>query len=354
MNSKERVLCAINHKEPDRTPLMYRDVPEVRVRIKKDLGFQTDEELFREFGIDFRWVGPKYIGPTQEISDTEKRDYWGVDWQYRKFSERAGYWNEKFFPMEKIESPEEAAAWPLPDLDWWDFSTLSSDCDSVKDYAIMTAPGFSSPGVLQYPIQTLIGVERSLMDLYINPEFYQALIKRVLEFHIPFITKMLRSAVGKIDFFRIGDDFGTQQGLLMGVDLWKKFFQPALTLMGKTAKEFGAYYYQHSCGAVRDLIPALIDTGVDVLDPLQVKAAGMVPAELKKEFGDRICFSGGVDEQEMLPFGSERDVREAVWQLLDDMSGNGGFILGPTHNFQDDIPTRNIVAMYEAAHTWKG
>jgi len=353
-SSRKRVFDAINHKQPDRVPLMYRDVPEVRARLKKDLNVKTDEELFRLFNIDFRWVEPKYVGPELQISETEKKDHWGIEWHYKKFSESAGYWNEKSFPMEKMETEKEAASLPLPDINWWDFSNLSSECNKYKDYAIMTAPNYSSPGILQYPIQSLIGTERSLMDLYINPEFYQVLIDRILEFQLPFINKMMKSADGKIDFFRIGDDFGTQQALLMGVEQWKKFFQPALRSMSGKAKEYGAKYYQHSCGAIRELIPSLIETGVDVLDPLQVKATGMVPAELKKEFGDRICFSGGVDEQDLLPHGTEQEVKEAVWRLLDEMNVDGGFILGPTHNFQDDIPTKNIVAMYEAALNWKG
>jgi uroporphyrinogen decarboxylase len=91
---------------------------------------------------------------------------------------------------------------------------------------------------------------------------------------------------------------------------------------------------------------------VDVLDPVQVKATGMVPSELKAEFGDRLCFSGGVDEQELLPTGTPQDVRQAVFKLLDDMAVGGGFFLGPTHNFQADIPTENIIAMYKAAKEW--
>jgi uroporphyrinogen decarboxylase len=353
MTSRERVFAALAHEEADRVPLMYRDVPEVRTRLLKDLQVKNVEELYSSFAIDFRWVGPEFTGPGLQISDTEKKDYWGVPWQYTEFEDKAGYWNEKSLPMKDVESAEEAKNWPLPDLNWWDFTKLSRDCDKHKDFAIMTAPGFSSPGILQYPIQSLIGVERSLMDLFINKDFYKALIDRILEFQLPFIRKMMAAAEGKIDFFRLGDDFGTQQGLLMGPDPWKEFIQPALKSMADIAKAKGARYYQHSCGAVRDLIPDLIETGVDVLDPLQVKAVGMIPEELKKEFGDKITFSGGIDEQELLPHGSPADVREAVWRLLDEMKG-GGFILGPTHNFQVDIPTDNIVAMYEAAQNWKG
>ncbi len=354
MNSRERVLQALNHKETDRVPLMYRDVPEVRSRLKRDLGVDSDEELFRCFEIDFRWVAPRWVGPVLDISATERRDHWGVVWQYHQFSDRAGYWNEQSCPMADVTDPAEAATWPLPALEWWDFSLLSADCDACSGYAVMTAPGYSSPGILQFPVQSLIGIQRSLMDLYIEPDFYHTLIHRILEFQQPFVRRMMEAAEGKIDFFRMGDDFGTQQGLLIGINMWREFFQEPLRSLADIATGFGAHYYQHSCGAVRELIPALIETGVEVLDPLQVKAAGMDPDELKRTYGKELCFSGGVDEQELLPFGTPDAIREAVWRLLDVMARDGGFFLGPTHNFQDDIPTGNIVAMYEAALTWSG
>ena len=123
--------------------------------------------------------------------------------------------------------------------------------------------------------------------------------------------------------------------------------------MSRIAKAHGAYYYHHCCGAVRELIPLLIEAGVDVLDPIQVKAAGMEPAALKADFGERLCLSGGVDEQELLPNGTPAQVRAGVRALLDVMAPGGGYFVGPTHNFQSDIPTANIVAMYEAARAWR-
>jgi len=174
----------------------------------------------------------------------------------------------------------------------------------------------------------------------------------VLDFQLPFIERMLEAAGDRIDFFRVGDDFGTQRGLLIGPDLWRKSLQPSLVAMADVAKRHGALYYHHSCGAIRELLDDLIETGVDVIDPVQVGARGMVPAALKAAFGDRICFSGGVDEQSLLPRGSPDDVRAGVFKLLDDMARGGGFFIGPTHNLQDDIPTENILAMYEAARQW--
>jgi uroporphyrinogen decarboxylase len=351
MKPKERVLAALSHQEPDRVPFMYRDVPEVRNRLKKDLDLQTDDQLFEYLDIDFRWVNPIYIGPELELEYGHKKDIWGVELKFTKFSDGAGYWNEVNHPLIDITDPKTLDDFPWPQLEWWDFSDMEQQCNRYADYAIMTAPGIASPGIFQSPIQPLLGVERSFLDPYLNPDFFQALIDKILAFQVPFIEKMMQSANGKIDFFRIGDDFGTQQGLLIDVETWKQFIQPGFRKMADAARRYGAYYYQHSCGSIWDLIPALIETGVDVLDPVQVKAKRMVPADLKAEFGKQVCFSGGVDEQELLPYGTPEEVKAGVKQLLDDMAP--GVFIGPTHNFQDDIPTKNILALYAAAKEWR-
>jgi uroporphyrinogen decarboxylase len=352
MTSQERVMAAVEHRHPDKPPLMYRDVPEVRTRLLKDLQLRNDDELYEAFGIDFRWVEPQWIGPALESSPAEYVDQWGVGWKYTKFSEAAGYWNVEFHPLIDQEDLDALRSFPIPDVGWWDFSEMQSTADRYADYAIMSAPGVSSPGILQYPIQTLIGAERSLVELYSNPDFIHSLIDRVLEFLLPFVQKMTQSC--RLDFFRMGDDYGTQQGQLIGTEQWNNFFRDPLQKLSGAAKQTGARFYLHSCGSVRNLIPSLLDIGLDVLDPLQVGAAEMDPGQLKEEFGNRLTFSGGVDEQDLLPRGTPAQIREEVWRLLDIMMPGGGFILGPTHNFQADVPTANIVAMYKAARDWAG
>ncbi len=354
MIPKERVLTALKHKEPDRVPLMYRDVPEVRERLFRDLNLKTDNELYEYFNIDFRWVGPEYIGPALEDDKTGHRfDIWGVEWKYTKFNKDSGYWNEVRHPLIDVHDPAALNDYSWPDISLWDFTSLAESADKFSGYAIMTAPGVSSPGLLQYPIQTLIGTERSFTDLYINPAFYRALMEKVENFQTLFVEKMMKAAGGRIDFFRMGDDYGSQNGLLLSPEIFKEFLSPSLKRIADIAKAHGAHYYHHTCGAVKTLIPTLIETGVEILDPVQIKAAEMVPADLKREFGSDICFSGGVDEQELLPNGTPAEIKAEVFKLLDTMAPGGGFFIGPTHNFQDDIPTENIAAMYEAAAEWK-
>ncbi|MBC8875730.1 MAG: uroporphyrinogen-III decarboxylase [Planctomycetes bacterium] len=351
MTPRERVLRAVQHQEPDRVPLFYRDVPDVDVRLRRDLGLQSRDELLELLQIDFRWVEPAYVGPSLEDETTgQRRDIWGVEYTWIEAG-HGGQWEPVAFPLGEAEDPAALDDYTWPKLEWFDFEAVDTQLQQYRDYAIMTAPGVASPGVLA-TIQFLLGMERTLADMLINPAFFHALAERILAFNLEFIERLYDVAGDRIDFFRIGEDYGTQRGLLFGKPQWHEFLRPTLVAMSRIAKRHGSYYYQHCCGAVRDLIPELIDVGVDVLDPLQVKAAGMVPAELKAEFGGRLCFSGGVDEQELLPRGTPEQVAGAVRELIDVMAPGGGFFLGPTHNFQADIPTENILAMYKAAREY--
>lgn len=353
MTHREIVLDALNHRQSERIPLFYRDVPEVEKRLCRDLGLSCREDLLRFLNVDFRWVSPLYTGPSLDNGELgRRRDIWGVEYQYIRFSERAGYWEVVAHPLAHAESPAELEAYPWPSPDWFEFHSLVEQANSFDGYAIMTAPGYSSPSILE-PIQNLIGLQKGLMDMAINPEFFNAMVGRIVGFLEPFVERMLDAAKGRIDFFRMGDDFGTQRGLLIGPTQWRQFIQPSLRRLAGIAHAHGVHFYLHSCGAVSELIPDLIETGVDVLDPMQVKAAGMVPGELKREYGSRICFSGGVDEQDLLPKGSPSEVRAEVVRLLEIMAPGGGFFIGPTHNLQDDIPTENVVAMYQAARDWR-
>ena len=348
MTPRERVLRAVQHQEPDCVPLFYRDVPDVETRLRRDLGLQSRDELLELLQIDFRWVEPVYIGPSLEDETTgHRRDIWAVEYRWIEAG-HGGQWEPVSFPLADVDDPAALDDYPWPKIEWFDFEAVDAQLERYRDYAIMTAPGVASPGVLN-AIQGLLGMERTLADMLINPAFFHALAERILAFTLQFIERLYDVAGDRIDLFRIGEDYGTQRGLLFGKPQWCEFIRPTLTAMSRIPQRYGSYYYQHSCGAVRDVIPELIAVGVDVLDPLQVKAAGMVPAELKAEFGGRLCFSGGVDEQELLPRGTPKHVAQAVRDLIDVMAPGGGFILGPTHNFQADIPTDNILAMYRAA-----
>ena len=145
----------------------------------------------------------------------------------------------------------------------------------------------------------------------------------------------------------MGDDFGTQMGLMMSIEMWKRLYKPGFRKFIELAHRYGIKVMHHTCGAVSELIPEFIDCGLDILQSLQPTAAGMDLGWIKKEYGRHICFQGGVDITHTMPFGSATEVRSEVKKLIDKMSPGGGYILCTSHNIQADTPEENVLAMYE-------
>ena len=161
---------------------------------------------------------------------------------------------------------------------------------------------------------------------------------------------MFAAAPGRIDLLRIADDLGMQHGLLVSPALFERAFVPRLVKLIDMAHSHGVRVMFHSCGAIVPLIERLIEIGVDVLDPLQVAADGMDPHLIKERFGGRICLHGSIDTQHVLHHSSPQDVSDTVCTMIDVLGAGGGFILSPSHVLQTDVPTENVVAMYETAY----
>jgi len=151
----------------------------------------------------------------------------------------------------------------------------------------------------------------------------------------------------------MGDDYGTQRGLIMSFEMWDEFYVPCLSKLFGLAKGFGLKVMLHSCGSVNELIPRLIELGMDSLDPIQVRATGMDPESLKSEFGEYVTFHGSLDTQHILPYGTVEDVRLEALRLIEIFGNGGGFILGPSQEFLPDISLENIKAMYDVGKNFR-
>jgi uroporphyrinogen decarboxylase len=192
-------------------------------------------------------------------------------------------------------------------------------------------------------------MDKVLMDMMLQPDMAVTLMGKLTDFHEAYYSRFLEAGQGKIDILYVTDDYGWQKGPLMSPMLWRQFIAPNLKRIVDVAHRYGAKFMLHSCGSVRQLIPDLIQVGVDVLDPVQTQATGMNPDELKAEFGHRLSFHGAVDTQTTLPFGSADDVRREVEHHIAVLGQAGGYILAPTHNVQPDTPLENILTMYQSA-----
>lgn len=344
MNSRERVLAALAHRQPDRVPIDFSATPEVWAMLEAHLGTRDHGQILSSLNVDLRGVRGEYVGPPlPRYPDGSWEDVYGI--RLKRVSYEAGTYDEvASFVLDGAQTPDEIDAHRWPAADWFDFRGIAEACRRLEGYAI-TAHG---PGVFQR-VTWLRRMDKVLLDMVLQPEMAVALMARLTEFHEAYYSRFLEAGEGRIDILYVTDDYGSQKGLLMSPALWRQFIAPNLKRLVDVAHRYGARFMLHSCGGVRQLIPDLIAVGVDALDPIQTQAAGMNPDELKAEFGEQLTFHGAIDTQTTLPFGSASDVRREVEQRIEVMGKGGGYILAPTHNIQPDTPLENILAMYRTA-----
>jgi len=199
--------------------------------------------------------------------------------------------------------------------------------------------------------QRIRGMENALMDPLLYPEFSDRLYGRLADLKIEFWEMALGELADVVDVVVENDDYGAQQSQLISHDQFRRTIRPHLSRVFSTIKKAApnAFLFFHSCGNVRPFLPDFIEDGVDVLNPVHARAAGMEPVALKKDFGDDLTFwGGGVETQEVLPNGTPEEVREDVKRNLDALAPGGGYVFNTVHNIQSEVPPENIVAMWEA------
>jgi len=345
MTSKERVKTALEHKNPDRTPCNYIGTPEIDERIKAH--FKTDDMDFvlEKLGVDLRVLDNPYIGPElAKWGDGRFQNFWG---HIRKpIKNVAGTYNESVeLPYAKFQTIEDVEKFPWPKVEWFDYSKIAEDCQKYSEYAIV----FGYPGNMDLINGTAYGrgVEKVLFDIATEDPIGLACMDKRLQCCYDISETALKTANGAIDILWIGDDYGTQNGLLLSPATWRKLFFPRLKKMCDLGHKYGAKVMLHCCGSTRPIWPGLIEAGVDIYETVQPEAGNMNAAELKKEFGEKICFHGTISIQQTLPFGTPEDVALEVRERINTAGKNGGFIVAPAHNLQPDTPVENILALYD-------
>ena len=376
MKPRERVMAALRHKEPDRVPISFGDVVISSIFDAPPYGYRAlcrsvgiddyadpvvaedapeavlnvDERLRRRFGADLRWIGPEWSWVPEHPDADAVRDEWGL------VRHRAGaYWD-----LVEAEAPL-ASATSIRDLD--DYAHWPSvrdpriaagkraEAQAVRDagYAVVAVPGWAIQ--IFYNYFALRGFSRWLLDMYDDPIFYRALVERILQLDIDYLAAFLGPIGDLVDIVVMAEDLGTQDSLFMSPVAYREFCKPYQAAWVEAARGLApdARIMIHSCGAIRPLIPDFIEAGFDVLNPLQPRARGMDLTALKREFGSELSLAGGLDIQQLLPFGSPAEVREGARALIDTLGPGGGYIFAPSHQIQPDVPSQNIVAMYDAA-----
>jgi len=342
MNSIERVLTAINLKEPDRIPLFLEVVPELEQELYEKYGLKGNE-LFTFLGND---IVSCAIGVAdswgQMLNSSDEVDEWGIG--YRTVKHRNGIYAEMIYrPLEKA-SLKDLKNYKVPDPeDEERYSGVIRLKEKFGDiYAVMVDLSCTIFELSWY----LRGMENLLMDMYGNKNFVNYLMDKILQFYIPAAKKLAKIGV---DIIWIGDDVGMQTGMIMSPEMFREFLKERYRLLINEVKRLNKNIKIafHSDGYITPIINDLIEVGVDILNPVQPTC--MDPAEIKEMFGDKLCFMGTIDEQETLPFGTIDDLKKEILERITTVGYNGGLILGPTHNVQNDTSLEKVEYFFNYA-----
>ncbi|OGG48978.1 MAG: hypothetical protein A3F84_08220 [Candidatus Handelsmanbacteria bacterium RIFCSPLOWO2_12_FULL_64_10] len=351
MSSKERALTAFARQEPDRAPINYFANPGIDRRLKRHFGLAGDdhEGLRRALRVDFRSVNPPYIGPKLHADAPGRTvDMWGIHRRWIEH-ESGGYWDYCDFPLQDA-TPEEVEAWPMPSPDHFDYARVVEQCRRSQDYCVVT--GGAGTGDIINSTGMIRTMEQVLVDLMTDEPAGLRYIERKIEVQLEVTRRTLEAARGGIDALWMGEDLGTQRGPLMRLDLYRRRLRPHHQRFVDLAQSHGIPVVIHSCGSSSWAFDDFIEMGIGVVDTLQPEAKDMAPAYLKGRFGGRLAFHGCISTAGPVAGGTVQDTVQDVRETLEVMMPGGGYALAPTHQLQDNSPTENVVAMYEAAYQY--
>ena len=374
MNSRERVLLALNHQEPDRVPIDFGGLVtslhhEAYRKLLLYLGLPIDDipimDTFQQivdpapsvkdmFHADVVGFFPHDAADFEFKLDPEADsfvDEWGV--VYRR--PPGGYWYDLAGHPLQEGTTEELSDFQFPDAGC--LSRVKGLADEAKrlleetDKAVMIHAPIGGVFEQSYWLR---GLEALFMDMAHNRAYVEALAERVLEWLLAFWSLVLDEVGPYVHVVELSDDLGGQQGPLFSPDLYREVYKPRhRRLTDLIHQKTDAKIFLHCCGSIYWALSDIIESGIDIINPVQVSAKDMETDRLKREFGRDIVFwGGGADPTRVLPFGTPRDVKEEARRRIDDLAPGGGFVFGTIHNIQPDVPPENIVALFEAAYEY--
>ena len=377
MTSRERVLAALNHELPDRVPIdlggnqtgIHRDAyrallthlgiqDEVTIMDAVQQLAQPCEAVLERLRVDTRYIAAGAAADFKggiEINERGGRtwhdlvDEFGIRWSMP--DDEPLYMDITHHPLADA-TIDDIKAYPFPKgNDPGRFVGLRDRALAIREntpYACVS--GIS--GVVYEICWYMRGLEQWFCDMLSEPEFCEALIDQTLKFWMDWFGLFLDEVGDLVDVIMIGDDLAGQSGPLFNPDLYRKIVKPRhKQLVQYIRSRTKAKIWYHTCGACRTYIPELMDNGIDILNPVQISASDMDPADLKKTFGkDLVFWGGGIDAQHVLPTGTPEQIRDHVRTNLTAFKPGGGYIFNNVHNIQGGVPPENILALFDAAY----
>ena len=375
MTSRERMLTALKHQEPDRIPLdlastqvtgissvaytnllKFLDVPAGQPQVCDEIQqiCIPDDTIMQKFGVDTRGLWPLTYS-NHGINNIDDGEYlshtneWGLKYRIKK---GGAHWYDLY------ESPMAAATITVPEIEehnWPDggakyrFEGIREQALKYREQGYVVVLKSLCAGLLEMAIR-LRGMENCLIDMMVNQEGAGKLLDCILRVKLDYWESAFQELGDVVDILAEADDFGTQTSQLISPGMFREIVRPRqaelIGFMKSRAPQASVFF--HSCGSIRALLPDFIEMGIDIINPVHIRAAGMEPKQLKQDFGNDITFwGGGIDTQDTLPHGTPDQVRDEVKMNIDALAPGGGFVFNTIHNIQADVPPENILALYE-------
>ena len=342
MTPRERWLSVLNRQKPDRIPMDYWGTEETTQLLVRHLGLNNRWQMFKKLHIDtLHRVEPDYIGP----KIPRNHDVFGCTYRQARYVQ--GVYKECIsHPLASFQSVSEIEHnYTWPDPDWWDYSGLRR---KVKGKEKFPLTGGAFEPFLIY--KKLRGEEQAFIDLIKNPKIVHFCLDKLCSLgHMEFIR--IYDQIGRqIQISFVSEDMGAQNGLMISVPHIRQFLLPHMKKIIDLAHQANIFVFHHNDGSILKIVPDMIALGIDILNPIQWRCAGMDRSLLKKRFGSHIVIHGGMDNQHTIPFGTAENVRAEVIENFNILGKNGGYILAPCHNIQSNSPVENILTLYRTGY----
>lgn len=370
MTSKERVLCALEHKQPDHIPVYFGGTScfltdEAYDRLKNYLGLTGevepyrkghtgtiyDERILEALGVDVRFLvyRLKDYGVREFVSENRIIDEWGVP-----IVKSGEHWSRVDPPLANANVDEIASfQFPTPEGNTRN-GHLKEQAKRLHDenrYAVV-ARSVHSASFLELGCW-LRGYETFFCDLVEESDEAEILLDKIMEAQIAFYQDFLKDIGEYVDIVETSEDYGTQNSLFLSPSTYRSMIQPRRRKINEVIRKLAphAKILHHTCGAVRKLIPDLMDSGIDILNPIQPFLPGMDASELKAEFGNKLCFCGGIDMQQAIN-GSFEQIEADVARCAEALGHDGGYFFATSNHIQSDTPPENVVRLFETFHKY--
>jgi uroporphyrinogen decarboxylase len=332
VSDKERVSAQIEHRETDHIPYTIGFEGDVAKRL--DAHYGNKEWRASIDNAIVRVPVPELV--VDDTAEAYHTDLFGSKWQVNR---------RPFHLVEPALKKPSLEGYVFPDVgalfdQVWKAEALAF-IEQNRDRFVVGSFGFG----LFERTWALRGFDAALMDAAAEPDFYDELVEKVTEHQLEIVEHLLALPLDGIMF---GDDWGYQEGVLLGPERWRKVLKPRLAQMYARVHETGKFVLSHCCGSIADIMPDVIEIGLDVLESVQPEASGMNPYELKRRYGSQITFWGGLGSQSTIPFGTPDGIRREVSRLCREMGRDGGFVLAPAKSLQPETPTENAAAVVES------